>query len=229
MIKIVLYSTVILTLLAANQAYAQESGSLVKEEKSDQALYIAKDYSYLKGMKGFSDEALELHFTLYKGYVKNSNLILQILSEKAPKGMAPLPEWSELKRRLGWEFNGMKLHELYFENLGGDKPLEVDSSLYKQIIKDFGSYENWKQDFISSGQIRGIGWVVLYLDPNQQKLVNTWINEHDLGNLAGGSPLLIMDLFEHAYLPDYKLERLKYINAFFDNINWKQVTSRFVP
>ena len=186
--------------------------------------FIAKDYSSLKGTPGFSDEALNLHFNLYQGYVKNSNLILKELDSLEDKHLSP--KYSELKRRFGWEFDGMRLHEYYFENMGGKEALSTQSLLYKQLVEDFGSYDKWREDFIATGSMRGIGWAILYFDPLSKRLFNIWINEHDLGHLAGGKPLLIMDVFEHAYLPDYRLERAKYIEAFFMTIRWSVVESR---
>jgi len=189
--------------------------------------YLAKDYSMLIGMPGFSDDALNMHFTLYQGYVKNTNLLLEKLQKLSENGQQKTPEYSEMKRRLGWEFDGMRLHELYFENLGGKNQLATSTPLYQKIQNSFGSYDNWKEDFVGTGLMRGIGWSVLYQDPMSGALVNAWINEHDVGHLAGGTPLLIMDVFEHAYIPDYKLDRAKYIDAFFQNINWDAVNQRY--
>ena len=121
----------------------------------------------------------------------------------------------------------MRLHELYFGNLGGVELLDKATSLYSRIVKDFGSYEAWKKSFIATGMIRGIGWVILYRDRETGRLINMWINEHDLGHLAGGEPLLIMDVFEHAYITQYALDRGKYIDVFFENIKWSQVSSRY--
>lgn len=188
--------------------------------------YQAKNYSYLLGMPGFSDQLLKMHFQLYQGYVKNTNLLLARLNELSTQGRYEL-DYGALKRRLGWEFDGMRLHEFYFDNLGGKEGIASSSPLYRRIIKDFGSFEQWKRDFIATGMIRGIGWSVLYLDPKSGRLMNTWINEHDLGHLAGGNPLLIMDVFEHAYMPQYGLDRQKYIEAFFENINWNAVYQRY--
>jgi superoxide dismutase, Fe-Mn family len=188
--------------------------------------YEAQDFSKLKGMTGFSDKALEMHFTLYQGYVKNANLLLEQLQQMATQTQMGSPAYAELKRRLGWEFDGMRLHELYFGNLGGNEALKKDSKLMKRLEDNFGSYDNWVADFKATGAIRGIGWVVLYEDPKNNRLINAWINEHDAGHLAGGNPLLIMDVFEHAYLPDYGLKRGDYIQAFFQNINWPAVEAR---
>ncbi|MCX7831008.1 MAG: Fe-Mn family superoxide dismutase, partial [Acidobacteria bacterium] len=109
--------------------------------------YTAKDYSYLIGMEGFSETLLKNHFTLYQGYVTNTNKVLEALDAMLKEGKTATPEYAELKRRMGWEFNGMRLHELYFENLGGKNPINKESKLYKKIVEDFGSYENWEKDF----------------------------------------------------------------------------------
>jgi Fe-Mn family superoxide dismutase len=185
-------------------------------------IYSPKDFSRLKGMPGFSDQALDLHFTLYQGYVKNTNALLENLSKIA----ANTPAYAEMKRRLGWEFDGMRLHELYFGNLGGKGQIPADSTIAKLLNEQFGSFENWANDFKATGAMRGIGWVVLYEDPVNGRLLNIWINEHDVGHLAGGKPLLVMDVFEHAYMPDYGLKRGEYIEAFFKNIDWQAVNSR---
>jgi superoxide dismutase, Fe-Mn family len=194
--------------------------------QTGQKPYEAQDFSKLKGMPGFSDKALDMHFTLYQGYVKNANLLLEQLQQMTLQNQTGSPAYSELKRRLGWEFDGMRLHELYFGNLGGKEALKKDSKLMKRLEEDFGSDENWAADFKAIGAMRGIGWVVLYEDRKNGRLINVWINEHDVGHLAGGNPLLIMDVFEHAYLPDYGLNRGDYIKAFFQNINWPAVEAR---
>jgi Fe-Mn family superoxide dismutase len=188
--------------------------------------YAPLDFSKLKGMPGFSDKALDLHFALYQGYVKNTNLLLEQLKQMTAQNQTGSPAYAELKRRVGWEFDGMRLHELYFGNLGGKQPLNKDSKLMQRLAENFGSYDNWAADFKATGAMRGIGWAVLYEDPKSGRLINVWINEHDVGHLAGGNPLLIMDVFEHAYLPDYGLKRGDYIQAFFQNINWPVVEAR---
>lgn len=185
--------------------------------------YAPKDYNRLIGMEGFNDSLLNMHFKLYEGYVKNTNDLLTKISTLDPA----TAEYGALKRRLGWEFDGMCLHELYFENLGGKTPPDKKSSLYAAMTAQFGSFEAWKKDFIATGMIRGIGWSILYFDPLEKKLINTWINEHDTGHLATGSPILIMDVFEHAYITQYGLDRARYIDAFFKNINWAVVEGRY--
>lgn len=176
----------------------------------DEWEYRAREFSYLIGKTGFKEDLLKIHFQLYQGYVKNTNLLRAQLKQLEQQGKERDYEYGALKRRFAWEYDGMRLHELYFENLGGEKPIDPSSLLYQGIIKAFGSYENWKKSFIATGMMRGIGWVILYQDREKKHLVNTWIDEHDVGHLAGGKPLLIMDVFEHAYITQYKLDREQY-------------------
>jgi Fe-Mn family superoxide dismutase len=188
--------------------------------------YAAKDYSKLIGMEGFSQTLLNNHFTLYQGYVNNTNKLRDALAAMLKEGKTGTPEYAELKRRFGWEFDGMRLHEHYFENLGGKSPLAKGGVLGKMIKASFGSYEAWEADFKATGAMRGIGWVVLYEDEATRGLFNTWINEHDGGHLAGCRPILVMDVFEHAFITDYGLKRADYIAAFLKNIDWKAAESR---
>lgn len=189
--------------------------------------YEAKDFSQLKGMEGFSDTLLENHFKLYKGYVKNTNMLLERLGTLLNSGKTGSAEYSELKRRLGFEFDGMKLHELYFLNLGGKQSPDPQQIFYDAIVKNFGSFEVWKKDFETTGTMRGVGWVVLYFDPESGRLANFWINEHEVNHAAGCKPLLVMDVWEHAYMLDYQLDRGKYIDAFFNNVDWNEVAARY--
>ncbi len=197
----------------------------IKKEARTMA-YTAKDYAKLIGIEGFSETLLKNHFTLYQGYVTNTNKALDILDQMLKGDKGATPEFGELKRRLGWEFNGMRLHEYYFENLGGKGPVDKNGRLGKKMSEDFGSYEMWEKDFKATGAMRGIGWVVLYQDINNGRLINFWINEHDVSHPAGCTPLLIMDVFEHAYMLDYGLKKADYIGAFFKNINWPVVEAR---
>jgi Fe-Mn family superoxide dismutase len=178
------------------------------------------------GMEGFSDTLLKNHFTLYQGYVTNTNKLLETLSQMLKEGKVSTPEFAELKRRFGWEFNGMRLHEYYFENLGGKEGLEKTGKLFKKIYEEFGSYEAWEKEFRGVGAMRGIGWAILYEDPLTGRLINFWINEHDVGHPAGCNPILILDVFEHAFMIEYGLKRADYIEAFFKNIHWKAVEGR---
>ena len=188
--------------------------------------YQAVDYNRILGMEGFSDTLLKNHFTLYQGYVTNTNKVLDTLGQLLTGGQTGNPEYAELKRRLGWEFNGMRLHEYYFENLGGKKGIDKGGKLHGKLVESFGSYEAWEKDFRATGAMRGIGWVALYRDIPSGRLINFWINEHDAGHPTGGMPILIMDVFEHAFMIDYGLKRADYIEAFFKNINWDAAESR---
>jgi Fe-Mn family superoxide dismutase len=183
--------------------------------------YEVKNFDNLLGTKGFSDQLLKNHFTLYQGYVTNSNKLADTLSNMAKEGKISTSEYAELKRRFGWEWNGMRLHEYYFGNIIKDgKGIDKNTNLYKKIMTDFGSYENWEKDFKATGTMRGIGWIILYYDEVEGRLFNTWINEHDTGHLSGARPFLVMDVFEHAYMIDYGLKKADYIEAFFNVIDW---------
>jgi Fe-Mn family superoxide dismutase len=188
--------------------------------------YTAKDYSRLIGMEGFSETLLKNHFTLYQGYITNTNKVLDTLEQLLKDGKTGIPEFAELKRRLGWEFNGMRLHEYYFENLGGKSGINKDGVLAKKLNESFGSYETWEKDFKATGTMRGIGWVVLYQDMSSGKIMNFWVNEHDVSHPTGCNPILVMDVFEHAFMLDYGLKRADYIEAFFKNIDWNPVEAR---
>src|SRR3989338_2264508 len=177
--------------------------------------YEAKNFDNILGIPGFSDQLLKNHFVLYQGYVTNFNKLDQTLVALEKEGKYGTPEFAELNRRLGWEFNGMRLHELYFENITKNfKAINKDSDLFKNLIKEFGSLDFWEKDFRAMGAMRGIGWVILYYDSVAKRLFNVWINEHDLGHFAGAVPLLVMDVFEHAYMLDYGIKKVDYINVF---------------
>jgi superoxide dismutase, Fe-Mn family len=190
------------------------------------AAYETKDYSKLIGMAGFSETLLKNHFTLYQGYVNNTNTLCDTFARMRKEAKGATPEFSELKRRYGWEFNGMRLHECYFENLGGQGPINPEGKLAAKIHQEFGSYDEWAQDFKATGAMRGIGWAILYQDLQTGRLQNAWINEHDVGHPACCAPILVLDVFEHAFLTDYGLKRADYISAFFQNINWQAAEAR---
>src|SRR3989338_9818671 len=122
----------------------------------------------------------------------------------------------------------MRLHELYFGNLAkGGKTFDNKGKLCKKLIESFGSYETWETDFLAEGAMRGIGWVVLYYDIPAGKLFNVWVNEHDVGHLSGAVPILVMDVFEHAFMLDYGLKRADYLIAFMQAVDWNEAEKRF--
>jgi len=190
--------------------------------------YQAKDFN-LSGLNGISDKTLELHFGLYKGYVTNTNTLNDRLSEMIKAGQVGTPAYAEVTRRLGFEYNGMVLHEYYFGNMkkdGGGEPAS-GSSFLSAVEQNFGDLDTWKKDFVGVGSMRGVGWAVCYHDPATGRLSNHWITLHEDGNVAGFTPVLVMDAWEHAFLLDYKpAERPKYIEAFFSNIDWDAVNAR---
>ncbi len=189
--------------------------------------YVAQNFDHLLGIAGFSDQLLKNHFTLYQGYVTNTNKLLDTMMTMVKDGKTATPEFAELKRRFGWEFNGMRLHELYFGNMvKGGKKHATSSTLGTMLTEQFGSYEQWEAAFKAVGTMRGIGWAVLVYDPVGKKLFNLWVNEHDGGHLTGTVPLLIMDVFEHAFMLDYGLKRVDYISTFFNALDWSVVEKR---
>lgn len=191
-------------------------------------MYEAKNFDHLLGTEGFSDPLLKNHFTLYQGYVKNTNILSQELKNLEAEGKSGSPAFAELKRRFGWEFNGMRLHELYFGNMTKKKTdLSQNSPLYKKMVETFASGQACENVFVETGKMRGIGWVIMTYDPIGKKLFHLWINEHDVGHLAGTVPLLIMDVFEHAFMLDYGLNRADYIKAFINAIDWEVVQKRY--
>lgn len=191
--------------------------------------YTAKNFSQLLGIIGFSDKLFANHFTLYEGYVNNINKLEEIILALEKEEKFTVPEYAELNRRFGWEWNGMRLHEYYFENMTkNENKLEENSELFGRINKEWGNFSNFEKDFKSMGAMRGIGWIVLYYDKIGERIFNVWVNEHDSGHLSGAVPLLVMDVFEHAYILDYGIKRADYINGFFKAIDWKIVNDRFL-
>ncbi|MGQ9675971.1 MAG: superoxide dismutase [Chloroflexota bacterium] len=186
--------------------------------------YKAYDFQ-ISGLNGISDQQVQVHLGLYQGYVKNTNLLNQRLSELLKEGKAGTPDYAELSRRLGFEYDGMILHEHYFGVLRpGGVPLDPNSKLAKAISDSFGSFDAWMSDFRAIGQMRGVGWAVLFQNPINGWLSNHWITLHQDGVPAGFRPVLVMDVWEHAFMVDYKpAERAKYIDAFFQNLDWPAV------
>jgi len=190
--------------------------------------YSPKNYDRLIGLQGFSDQLLKNHFTLYQGYVSNANKLAEALAALSKEGKSGTPEYAELTRRFGWEFDGMRLHELYFGNMAeGAAPLDRGSRLARKIAEQFGGVENWEKELKAVASMRGIGWAILSLDAENDRLFNCWINEHDGGHLCGTTPILVLDVFEHAFMIDYGLQRAEYIKAFFKAVDWKAVAKRY--
>lgn len=187
-------------------------------------MYEAKDFSHLLGTPGFSDALLSTHFTLYQGYVKNTNAVL----EKRNQYEAGTPEYNELTRRFGWEFNGMRLHELYFGNMSKEKKsLAEDAPLMKKMVESFGSGDACHNQFSQTASLRGIGWVVMYYDKKADRIFHVWIDDHGTNHLSGCTPLIVMDMWEHAFIAEYGLKKKDYMDAFVAAIDWEEVEKRF--
>jgi len=189
--------------------------------------YQVKDYSQILGMQGISDTTLQNHFKLYQGYVNNTNTLLDTSMRLFSEGKERTAEYAEIRRRIGFEFCGMRLHEYYFENLKGTGAPDTNSGMYKQIAKDFQDFDTWKKEFLAIGAMRGVGWAVLFYDTRADRLVNNWITLHHEGILPGLQPLLVLDVWEHAFLLDYQLDRPGYLEAFMRQVNWQEVARRF--
>ncbi|MDX6695359.1 MAG: superoxide dismutase, Fe-Mn family [Blastocatellia bacterium] len=189
----------------------------------------------LSGLNGISDKTLEMHFKLYEGYVKETNKLTEKISEFLKDGKVDqdeMPAYSELTRRLGFEYNGMVLHEYYFGNMKrqGTGDPDKTAAFHAAAADSFGSYDIWKADFVGVGKMRGVGWAICYQNPANGRLSNHWITLHETGNVSGFVPVLVMDVWEHAFILDYKpADRPKYIEAFFSNIDWQAVEQRLQP
>jgi superoxide dismutase, Fe-Mn family len=181
-------------------------------------------------LKGISEKNIEEHLKLYAGYVKHANLIQnmieqygEVLDEGGKYSVA------EVTRRFSFEFNGMRNHEYYFSCFeGGPKDLEEGSELKKEIEKEFGSFDKWLTRFKTIALTRGVGWAMLYFDPHTKQLLNQWVDEHHLGQLSSCSPVLALDMWEHAFVADYQPSGKKnYIEDFFSNLNWEVIENNF--
>jgi Fe-Mn family superoxide dismutase len=193
--------------------------------------YKELDFKHLKDLNGISEQTIELHLGLYSGYVKNTNILNEKVIELTEAGKSGTPEYSEIKRRYGFEYNGMRLHEYYFGNMksGGGGLLKESSKLGQLISQVYGDLDIWRNDFCKVGAMRGVGWAILFQDPVTKTLTNNWITLHEEGNPAGFVPLLVMDVWEHAWLLDYKpADRPKYIEAFLSNVDWTVLEGRML-
>jgi Fe-Mn family superoxide dismutase len=180
--------------------------------------YVERDFGALRGLKDIPDALMEAHLKLYAGYVKNT----QMLRQRLTASESASPEWSEMQRRMGFELNGLRLHELYFDHLwpGGAGVSRETASL---LGESWASFDAWERDFRAIGMMRGVGWAILYRDPVTLRLSNHWITLHQDGHPAGFTPILVMDVWEHAFTG---MERERYIDAFFANLNWDEVAER---
>ncbi len=180
-------------------------------------------------LDGISAKNIEEHLKLYAGYVKHSNLIIEKIGEYMADSETNAYVLGELQRRFGFEFNGMRNHEYYFKSLeGGSKPLPEGSLLKQAIEKQAPSFDAWLAGFKAVALTRGIGWAILYYDKQTNQLMHAWVEEQHLGQLNGLNWILGIDMWEHAYVYDYPTsEKKKYVEAFFNNLNWEVIEENF--
>ncbi len=183
----------------------------------------------IPALKGISAKTTEEHLKLYAGYVKHANLVLEKINELKQDAEKNAYALAEVNRRFGFEFNGMRNHEVYFKSLEGQsKALSPESELAKALGQTWGSYENWLAEFKAIALTRGIGWAMLYYDPASKQLLNAWIDEQHLGQLQNCSLILGLDMWEHSYVADYQPSGKKqYIEDFFENLNWEVIENNF--
>ena len=187
--------------------------------------YQAKPLPFLKPLKGISEKTMTIHHVkLYVGYVNKRNEIEEKLAV-ADRSLAnaTYSEFGELKREESFAANGIFLHEYYFNVLGGDGALGGENnqggSLIEAIKTEFGSYNKWLEDFKATG-MTARGWVVLALDFNDGRLHNYLCDTHNHGGIWGALPLVVLDMYEHAYFIDYGSDRKTYIEDYMQNLNW---------
>lgn len=181
-------------------------------------------------LKGISTKNIEEHLKLYSGYVKHTNLILEKINELSVDAEKNAYALGEVQRRFGFEYNGMRNHEVYFESLSGEaKELTNDSELKKLIGEEWGTFDSWMNRFKTIALTRGIGWAMLYYDRKEKRLISTWVDEQYLGQLQDCTLILGIDIWEHSFVYDYQPSGKKqYIENFFENLNWEIVEKNFV-
>lgn len=192
--------------------------------------YKAKDYSHLKGLHGITDEQIEVHLKLYAGYVNRTNALFAKVAQLSNEGKQGDSSFQELKRRAGWEWNGMRLHEYYFDALAPNAGALADDNAFAQAVAaQFGSVAAWKADLVGVAKMPGVGWALTYQDPNNGQIWNHWVEAHQDGQPAGARLLVALDVWEHAfavYRKPLPPERAAYIDDFFANVNWDVVARR---
>lgn len=174
-------------------------------------------------LPGLSLKSIQEHYKLYEGYVKKTNEIREkIATADKTEANAVYSTIAELKRQESFAKNGMKLHEVYFANLGGKGIPE--GALLRMLEKSFGSYDVWKNDFIATG-MSARGWAILAFDWNEDTLINFAMDTQNSGAIVNVSPLIAMDMYEHAFFMDYGVNKKGYVEAFFKNLNWNFVNT----
>lgn len=180
-------------------------------------------------LTGISAKSVEEHLKLYQGYVKHANLILEKIAEYKKDAEKNAYALAEIMRRFGFEYNGMRNHEIYFASLeGGSAALAEGSALAQAIADEWGSFDAWLAEFKSIALTRGVGWAMLYYDRADGRLLNAWIDEQHLGQLQDCALVLGLDMWEHSFVADYQPSGKKqYVEDFFKNVNWGVIENNF--
>ena len=184
-------------------------------------------FTYTDDIKVINREQFEAHMRLYEGYVTNINKVdAELLHGNAQRDQSntTFSYYRELKRGETFALNGVILHELYFENIGGNTA-KPQPTTREMLENDFGNIQNWQADFIATAKASR-GWAVLSYDQRSQRLRNISLDAHDVGNIAYSAPILVLDMYEHAYFLQYADKKADYINNFMNNINWNVIEER---
>jgi len=190
--------------------------------------YKIKEFN-IGDLQGISAKNIEEHLKLYAGYVTHSNAVLEKIEELSKDAEANMPILSGLQKRFGFEYNGMRNHEIYFASLSdGARMLDEESGLKKEIVSEWGSFENWLTLFKAIATTRGVGWAMLYYDKKDNRLLNAWVDEQHLGQLQDCTVILALDMWEHSFVADYQPSGKKqYIEDVFTNLNWEVIEQNF--
>jgi Fe-Mn family superoxide dismutase len=201
---------------------------ILKISKNKLNKYIPQNFSHLLGkVKGIDDKLMKIHFQLYNGLVNATNGALQYIQSTGNNKIANMVEYSSIQKNYSFFYNGMKLHEFYFGGMCGENMDYMCPKLTEDINKHFGSFAKWKTHFINCGTIPGVGFVVLCRDKQSKNLMNTWISDFDTGSLVGSDILLVMDMWEHAYIAEFGLNIQQYAETYLKNVNWSVVSKLY--
>lgn len=188
--------------------------------------FVKLNFEYSDDVTVINREQFEAHMKLYEGYINKMNEIDSLLDDDPDleNANATYSYFRGIKRGETYALDGVILHEFYFENIGSDNN-EPDEEEVKFISRFFGSFDRWQEHFIATAKASR-GWVVLCYDPRSDRLRNISLDSHDLGNIAMSIPLLVIDMYEHAYFLQYADDKTAYINNFMKNIDWSVVKDR---
>ena len=184
------------------------------------------DFTYSEDITVINKEQFDAHMRLYEGYINKMNEIDKLLKENSDLDLAnsTYSKYRGIKRGETFALNGVILHELYFQNIGSPES-KPDDTVKKFLIRDFGSFEEWEKQFVATAKASR-GWVVLAYDVRSKSFRNISLDAHDVGNIAFSTPILVLDMYEHAYFLEYADKKVDYINNFKKNINWNVINDR---